>query len=90
MNVNIVAEGFRFDFDELWEIVSSVQAVRGDTVYKIEVLLNLKNASPQYSVRYFIRSNDAWKTFNFGAVFADTPELALSQGLGFVKKQTSS
>ncbi len=81
-----VAEGFRFDFDEIWEIVTSVQVVRGNAVYRIEVVRNLKDANPKFSVHYFSRSDGVWRRGgDFGAVFADTAERALSQGLGFIR-----
>jgi hypothetical protein len=86
MNVNSVAEGFRFDFDEIWETATSVEILRGDTAYRIEVLRDLKNPNPQFSVHYFSRSGGLWRAAYFGSIHAHTAEGALSQGLGFIRK----
>lgn len=88
VNVDSVAERFRSDFDEMWEIVAAVRVERRETVYRIEVVRNLRDTSPQFSVHYFSRSGKAWRTDDFGAVFAKTPKSALAQGLGFIRSST--
>ena len=87
-----------FKFTEFYELVHAVQIWMADRHFKVEVLRQYwnKGVAP-YCVRYYEevdvslspssgkgKSARAWITTDFGWVNADTPELALRQGLGFI------
>jgi hypothetical protein len=79
-----------YGFEEVYEVVQTVEVVGGTDRYRVEVLKVYSNPKIPYTARVYLEENDLWKLTVFPWIGRDTAESALASALSSVSELAGS
>ena len=76
-------------FHEVYEIVSTVELVHDQRVYRVEILRSYTRRDDHYSSHAYMREDDGgfhrWMPLTIGGVYSDSADGAIARTIGFLR-----